>query len=137
MLQVDAFHKRLKLSRLEYQRLLFIVSEKSRYVRADPKYYQDLVTDHSGGKPLLNNAIQLAAYMADRINYTALSAWEIPKMPFSAKTLIEAGVPKGKLLSKYLDIIRQEWKRTNFKADNEQLVTYAHQMIEEGKFKVR
>lgn len=106
-------------------------------MRGDPKFYQDMVTESSGGKAVLNNCIQLAAYMGDHINYNTLSNWEIPKMPFSAKALMEAGVPKGKLLSKYLDVIRREWKDSNFRATNEHLTEYANRMIREGKFQTK
>lgn len=104
---------------------------------SDPKFYQDMVTDSSDRKGMLEKCKQLAAYMDDSLTYKTLVAWDIPRMPFNAKVLLEAGVPRGKLVNKYLEVIRREWKDSNFKATSEELTRYAMKMIEEGKFKVQ
>ena len=89
--------------------------------------------DSSDSKQCHSRCIQLAAYMADRKVIDELTAWELPKLPFSAKFLLDLGVPKGRKIAMYVGKIRERWKETNFTASQEDLQSYAEELVKQPK----
>lgn len=133
LFQVEDFKARLKISKMEYTTILYIVQERDNYRRGDAKYYQDIIIDSSEKKQYLQRCQQLAAYMDDKDVYNALQTWEMPVLPFSAKVFIEAGVPKGKKLAQGVEIVKQKWKDSGFQSTREELEEYAKELVKLGK----
>lgn len=131
--QVEAFHQRLKVSRLEYNTLLYIVQERDSYQRGDTKRYQDTIVDSSERAQCHAKCLQMAAYQDDMTVYNCLRDWEIPKMPFSAKVLLEGGVPKGRKIARGLEMVKCRWKETEYTATREELEEYARTLLDSGK----
>ena len=117
--------------------MLFIVKHRSIYRRGDRKHYQDLIVDDSDKKSTHAKCIQLAAYMDDSSVYHSLRDWTIPRMPFSAKVFVEAGVPKGKDMTGAVNLIKQHWKDSDFRADDGELQRYATKLISDGIVKTK
>lgn len=89
--------------------------------------------DSSESKQCHSRCIQLAAYMADRTVVDELTAWELPKLPFSAKFLLGLGVPKGRRIATFISQVRDEWKKSNFEANTERLESFAEQLYKESQ----
>lgn len=71
--------------------------------------------------------------MNDRLVYDALTLWEIPKFPFSAKVFTEGGVPKGKKIARGLEMVKQKWKESGYLATKGELEEHAKSIIESGE----
>lgn len=95
------------------------MDQRDGYKEGEDKYYKNLIIDHPDKKQCLIRCIQLAAYMTDKSTFDALSSWEIPRMPFSAKFLIDLGVPKGKKMSQIINRVKELWKEGGFKVDDD------------------
>jgi len=133
-LQVEVLHKRLKMSKLEYTTMLYVIENRSSYRKGNSEYYKHLIVDSSSERTQCHKrCIQLAAYMNDRTVYDSLRTWDIPTLPFSAKVFIELGIPKGKKLSLGVGIVKQKWKDSNFTATSEELADYARQVVQSGQ----
>lgn len=112
--------------------MLFIVEHRSIYQHGNSKHYQDMIVDSSDKKQTHMKCIQLAAYMDNLPVYKTLHSWTVPRMPFSAKVFIEAGVPKGRNITSAVDLVKQHWKESDFSADENELRQFALKLISDG-----
>ena len=123
--EVMRLHARLKLSALERDLCLFVVSN-----RGDPaphpqpiRPYQYLAVD-SKLKPQDTRMFieQVLKYRGDVTLLAEFQEWSVPKFGVTGHHLKEAGCPPGKVMSLVLGKLKEEWKEANFRIEVEELV---------------
>jgi len=107
----------------------FILEHRDNYHENNCKYYKDLVIDSSEQKQSLYRCIELAKYMGDKVISWELGQWEIPKLPFSARFLVERGVQK-RTLSAIVNQVRERWKDSGYSLDAEELNAFALEILQ-------
>lgn len=121
------------MSKVEYTTMLHIVKEREDYSKGDVKKYKGLIAKSKEQKQMLKRCVELSVYMDDWKVYEALSSWMIPKFPFNAKFLIDAGVPKGKKLTEYVELVKDQWIHSDFKDSQSDLNEYAEGLVKNSQ----
>merc|ERR1712004_824873 len=129
--QVNALHARLKLSKDELRTGIFIILHREDDMGNNVfKYCQDLLCDTVGKEPKTKDKIaELLKYRGCSDILEQFNEWNLPKFPVSGVTLLKHGVPKGPTLAKVLNGLRQKWKETDYKLNEEELLVYVDEVI--------
>jgi len=133
--QQDALnlHSRLKLSAIERDLCLFIVTNRnSKSEHSTPiKQYQFLAVDSKLKSQDTRMFIeQLLSYQGEKELLEEFSQWTVPKFALTGYHLKEAGCPPGKLTGLVLSKIKEQWKQDDFKTDLEDLVKMIPKVVD-------
>jgi hypothetical protein len=60
-----------------------------------------------------------------------IEAWSVPKFPVGGADLLEAGCPKGKLMSVVMGKLREKWKAADFLASRDNLLADMSTLLDE------
>jgi len=118
-------HSRLKLSGLERDLMLFVIQHRLETRESDHilRHYQWLAVDSKFKTADTRLYIdQVLKYRGELDLASQFSGWEIPRFPVTGNHLKEAGCPPGKIMSVVLDLLKQQWKESDFQMGMEILV---------------
>jgi len=123
--EVMKLHARLKLSAIERDLCLFVVSNRGD-MEPHPhpiRPYQYLAVD-SKLKPQDTRMFieQVLKYRGDEKLLAEFRDWAVPKFGVTGHHLKEAGCPPGKLMSVVLGKLKEDWKMADFSIEVEDLV---------------
>lgn len=134
---VETLEKRVKFSKKEREIAAFILLFKDSVPATEPdklKCYKDIIVDNVSKIPGAKEHVQeLLIYKGDFVTLQAIMDWQVPKFPLSGKLLIQAGVPKGKNIGYYMNFAKEEWKKSNFTFDSDELAAKALKHFAEKK----
>ena len=68
---------------------------------------------------------------AGNLTYRVIEAWEPPKFPVNGHDLMEAGCPKGRMMSAVTTKLREIWKDSDFLAGRESLLSELPRVLDE------
>lgn len=123
--EVMKLHARLKLSAVERDLCLFVVSNRGDLApHPQPiRPYQYLAVD-SRLKPQDTRMFieQVLKYRGDVKLLAEFRDWSVPKFGVTGHHLKEAGCPPGKVMSVVLGKLKDEWKMADFRIEVEDLV---------------
>jgi hypothetical protein len=90
----------------------------------DPlKPYKDLLVDLTIQDPTAREKIiELLKYQHYLIEAQQLSEWILPRFPVSGETLASQGIKQGPNYKIILNALREAWKKSHFKATEDQLI---------------
>jgi len=122
--QVMALHNRLKLSGVERDLCLFVVSNRADKADTSLRPYQFLAVD-SKLKPVNTRMFveQVLKYRGDTELLQEFEDWTVPRFGVTGNHLKEAGCPPGKIMSVVLSKLKEEWKQSDFTVEVDQLVS--------------
>jgi len=119
--EVMRLHARLKLSAVDRDLALFIVTQRHRSPGPHPaqlRPYQFLAVDSKAKLADTRLFIeQLLLYQGEPELANQFAEWTIPRFPVTGTHLKEAGCPPGKIMSVVLDRLKQVWKESGFEAE--------------------
>ena len=129
--QVMALHNRLKLSGLERDLCLFVVSNRVDMEDKSIRPYQFLAVD-SKLKPENTRMFleQVLKYRGDTKRLQEFLDWTIPRFGVTGHHLKEAGCPSGKIMSVVLAKLKEEWKLSDFTLETHQLISQIPRVLE-------
>ena len=129
--QVMALHNRLKLSGLERDLCLFVVSHRADMADKSLRPYQFLAVD-SKLKPESTRLFleQVLKYRGDTGLLQEFSDWTVPRFAVTGNHLKEAGCPPGKIMSVVLSRLKDQWKQSDFTLEKDQLVSQIPSVLE-------
>jgi len=116
--------------------MLFIHNNREQYATYDTKQFQDLIIDSQDQKVTHYHCVELAKYLNLRDTLTELREWAVPRFPFSARVLVEAGLPKGPILSRIVEAVKQEWKASSFTLTESELNKIAQELVNDSRAEV-
>lgn len=128
---------RLKISTYERELALFVVGNKAVEMTPHPskeRPYQIMLVDMSRtAKPAVSReyVLELLKYRGDADTYRVIEAWEPPKFPVNGHDLMEAGCPKGRMMSAVTTKLREIWKDSDFLAGRESLLSELPRVLDE------
>ena len=123
--QVMKLHYRLKLSAVERDLCLFIVSNRqSLPPHPSPiRPYQFLAVDSKLKMKDTRMFIeQLLQYQGETELLQEFITWTVPRFQVTGNHLKEAGCPPGKIMSLVLSRLKEEWKQSDFNIELENLI---------------
>jgi len=130
--EVMHVHTRLRLSGLERDTALFIVSNrgpKPHPVAIRP--YQFLIVDSKAKTNDIRLFVQeLLKYEGQLDLLKELEEWTVPKFPVTGHHLKENGCPPGKVMSVVLHKLKEKWKESSFQITEEALVSSIPQVLD-------
>ena len=69
--------------------------------------------------------------MSWTILYRTIEAWEPPRFPVNGHDLMEAGCPKGRMMSAVTAKLRELWKESDFLVGKESLLSEIPRVLDE------
>lgn len=119
---------RLKMSKEEKNLGLFLVKYRKDLVKAtdspEPlKPYQDFIID-SREPDAPARVWELLKYQGQPDALGALQQWAVPAFPVSGHDLRRAGVASGKEIGALLQRLRDEWKRSGYRMQKDELLSH-------------
>lgn len=119
---------RLKISKEEKNLGLFLVKYRRDLVKApdgsEPlKPYQDFLIDCREPDAAARVA-ELLKYQGERALLRELQRWSAPPFPVSGHDLRRAGVSSGKEIGALLQQLRDQWKRSGYRMEKEELLSF-------------
>ena len=118
--------KRWKLSNVDNNILKFLVEHANSPI--DEKILSDMIVDGTPKILLYRWAQMLGKY---EIFANHIKSFEAPVFPVNGNDLIQAGFKKGPDLGKKLNLLKQKWKQSGYKATKDQLLGESTQKIDE------
>ena len=118
--------KRWKLSNVDNNILKFLVEHANSPI--DEKILSDMIVDGTPKILLYRWAQMLGKY---EIFANHIKSFEAPVFPVNGNDLIQAGFKKGPDLGKKLNLLKQKWKQSGYKATKDQLLGESTQQIDE------
>lgn len=118
--------KRWKLSNVDNNILKFLVEHANSPI--DKKILSDMIVDGTPKILLYRWAQMLGKY---EIFANHIKSFEAPVFPVNGNDLIQAGFKKGPDLGKKLNLLKQKWKQSGYKATKDQLLGESTQKIDE------
>ncbi|XP_050813444.1 CCA tRNA nucleotidyltransferase 1, mitochondrial isoform X3 [Gopherus flavomarginatus] len=118
---------RLKISKEEKNLGLFIMKHRRDLIKAidspEPlKPYQDFIIDSR--EPDMNSRIcELLKYQGEEHLLKEMQEWSVPSFPISGHDLRKMGISSGKEIGTVLQQLRDQWKKSGYQMDKEQLLT--------------
>lgn len=131
--ELEVAQARLKMSGLERDTATFII-EKRNIGEVDLKTVKCWWVDTKTKSPQKNKAIlqEFIKYIGRKELLTEFDATEFPKMPISGPDLIEAQVPKGRVMGILSDMLKERWKESNFQLTKDQLMNMIPDLIDQA-----
>eukprot|EP00092_Neocalanus_flemingeri_P006025 GFUD01006493.1.p1 GENE.GFUD01006493.1~~GFUD01006493.1.p1 ORF type:complete len:429 (+),score=144.58 GFUD01006493.1:232-1518(+) len=122
--QVMTSHNRLRLSGLERDLCLFVVSNREDIPHPTPiRPYQFLAVDSKGKVQDTRLFIdQVLKYRGNMDLAKEFSTWEMPRFCVTGNHLKDAGCPSGKIMSVVLGQLKETWKEHYFEISLEDLL---------------
>jgi len=130
--EVMNLHSRLKLSGLERDLCLFVVSNREDIPHPTPiRPYQFMAVD-SKAKPQDTRLFidQVLKYRGSTDLADKFSAWEMPRFGVTGNHLKEAGCPQGKIMSVVLGKLKDVWKESDFEISVDELLKHIPQVLD-------
>ncbi|XP_065406899.1 CCA tRNA nucleotidyltransferase 1, mitochondrial isoform X1 [Chrysemys picta bellii] len=118
---------RLKISKEEKNLGLFIMKHRRDLIKAidspEPlKPYQDFIIDSR--EPDMNSRIcELLKYQGEEQLLKEMQEWSVPSFPISGHDLRKMGISSGKEIGTVLLQLRDQWKKSGYQMDKEELLT--------------
>nr|XP_013813745.1 PREDICTED: CCA tRNA nucleotidyltransferase 1, mitochondrial isoform X1 [Apteryx mantelli mantelli] len=117
---------RLKISKEEKNLGLFIVKHRQDLTKAmgpEPlKPYQDFIMDSREANT--NSRIcELLKYQGEEHLLREMQQWTVPSFPVSGHDLRKMGISSGKEIGTALQQLRDEWKKSGYHMDKEELLS--------------
>lgn len=118
---------RLKISKEEKNLGLFIMKHRRDLIKAidspEPlKPYQDFIIDSR--EPDMNSRIcELLKYQGEEHLLKEMQEWSVPSFPISGHDLRKMGISSGKEIGTVLQQLRDQWKKSGYQMDKEELLT--------------
>ncbi len=97
-------HRASPLDLKFWKRNLMFAKSKQAHVR---EWSEQALLSMQGGEMILGDFV----------------SWDPPRFPIGGKDLKDAGVPPGKLLGRYLELLKAVWFESDFSYDKEQLLS--------------
>ncbi|XP_020646690.3 CCA tRNA nucleotidyltransferase 1, mitochondrial [Pogona vitticeps] len=119
---------RLKISRDERNLGLFLLKHRRDLVKAtdttEPlKPYQEFVID-SREADGISKICELLKYQGEEDLLKEMQQWSVPTFPVSGHDLRRTGLSSGKEIGIILQQLRDQWKKSGYQMDKEELLTY-------------
>ncbi|EHB09879.1 tRNA-nucleotidyltransferase 1, mitochondrial [Heterocephalus glaber] len=119
---------RLKISKEEKNLGLFIVKNRKDLVKAtdssEPlKPYQDFIID-SREPDMTGRVCELLKYQGEHRLLKEMEQWSIPPFPVSGHDIRKVGISSGKEIGALLQQLREQWKRSGYQMEKEELLSY-------------
>merc|ERR1711915_1039768 len=130
--EVMNLHSRLKLSGLERDLCLFVVSNREDIPHPTPiRPYQFMAVD-SKAKPQDTRLFidQVLKYRGSTDLANEFSSWEMPRFGVTGNHLKEAGCPQGKIMSVVLGKLKDVWKESDFEISVDELLKQIPQVLD-------
>ncbi|XP_075405991.1 CCA tRNA nucleotidyltransferase 1, mitochondrial [Tenrec ecaudatus] len=119
---------RLKISKEEKNLGLFIVKNRNDLIKApdssEPlKPYQDFIID-SRDSDATGRVCELLKYQGERCLLKEMQQWSIPLFPVSGHDIRKVGIFSGKEIGALLQQLREQWKKSGYQMDKDELLSY-------------
>ncbi|XP_054028145.1 CCA tRNA nucleotidyltransferase 1, mitochondrial [Dryobates pubescens] len=123
---VTSLDLRLKISKEEKNLGLFLVKHRQELTKAsgpEPlRPYQDFIMD-SREANTTSRICELLKYQGEEHLLKEMQQWTVPTFPVSGHDLRKLGVSSGKDIGAALQQLREEWKRSGYHMDKEELLS--------------
>ncbi|NXG40700.1 TRNT1 nucleotidyltransferase, partial [Psilopogon haemacephalus] len=117
---------RLKISKEEKNLGLFLVKHRQELTKAsgaEPlRPYQDFIMD-SREANTTSKICELLKYQGEEHLLKEMQQWTVPTFPVSGHDLRKMGVSSGKDIGAALQQLREEWKKSGYHMDKEELLS--------------
>ncbi|XP_054990748.1 CCA tRNA nucleotidyltransferase 1, mitochondrial [Sorex araneus] len=119
---------RLKISKDEKNLGVFIVKNRRDLVKAvdspEPlKPYQDFVID-CREPDAMARVCELLKYQGEPFLLRQMQHWTVPPFPVSGHDIRRVGISSGKEIGVLLQQLREQWKKSGYRMDKEELLSY-------------
>ncbi|XP_007440690.1 CCA tRNA nucleotidyltransferase 1, mitochondrial isoform X2 [Python bivittatus] len=119
---------RLKISKDEKNLGLFLLKHRRDLTKASDttkplKPYQDFVLD-SREASAASRIHELLKYQGEEQLLKEMQEWSIPPFPVSGHDLRQMGISSGKDIGPLLQQLREQWKKSDYQMDKEELLSY-------------
>ncbi|XP_013216481.2 CCA tRNA nucleotidyltransferase 1, mitochondrial [Ictidomys tridecemlineatus] len=118
---------RLKISREEKNLGLFLVKHRKDLRRADGpeplKPYQDFVID-SREPDAAARVCELLKYQGEHGLLREMQCWSVPPFPISGHDIRKVGISSGKEIGALLQQLREQWKKSGYRMEKEELLSH-------------
>ncbi|XP_048346764.1 CCA tRNA nucleotidyltransferase 1, mitochondrial [Sphaerodactylus townsendi] len=119
---------RLKISKDEKNLGLFLLKHRRDLTKASDaaeplKPYQDYVID-SREPDATSKVCELLKYQGEEHLLKEMQDWSIPAFPVSGHDLRRMGISSGKEIGTYLQQLRDQWKKSGYQMDKDELLNY-------------
>ncbi|XP_042308064.1 CCA tRNA nucleotidyltransferase 1, mitochondrial [Sceloporus undulatus] len=119
---------RLKISKDEKNLGLFLLKHRRDLVKAtdttEPlKPYKDFVID-SREVDATSRICELLKYQGEEDLLHEMQQWSVPTFPVSGHDIRKIGISSGKEIGVLLQELRDRWKRSGYRMDKEELLSY-------------
>ncbi|XP_062977690.1 CCA tRNA nucleotidyltransferase 1, mitochondrial [Elgaria multicarinata webbii] len=128
---------RLKISKDDKNLGLFLLKHRRDLVKAtdtaEPiKPYQDFVID-SREADAISRICELLKYQGEEHLLKEMQQWSVPTFPISGHDIRKMGISSGKEIGIVLQQLRDQWKKSDYRMDKEELLSYVKKGEESGK----
>ncbi|KAM4893943.1 CCA tRNA nucleotidyltransferase 1, mitochondrial [Sylvia borin] len=117
---------RLKISKEEKNLGLFLLKHRQELTKGqgpEPlRPYQDLLMD-SREAQTNSKIFELLKYQGEEELLRAMQEWSVPSFPVSGHDLRRMGISSGKEIGTALQQLREEWKKSGYHMDKEELLS--------------
>ncbi|XP_053157598.1 CCA tRNA nucleotidyltransferase 1, mitochondrial isoform X2 [Hemicordylus capensis] len=119
---------RLKISKEEKNLGLFLLKNRRDLVKAtdsaEPhKPYQDFIID-SRESDAISSICELLKYQGEEHLLKEMQQWSVPTFPVSGHDIRKLGISSGKEIGVLLQQLRNQWKKSGYQMDKEELLSY-------------
>lgn len=126
--EVTKLDLRLKISKEEKNLGLFIIKNRKELVKAtensDPlKPYQDFVID-CREPDVTTRVCELLKYQGEHDLLQQMEHWTVPPFPVSGHDIRRVGISSGKEIGLLLQQLRDQWKKSGYRLDKEELLSH-------------
>ncbi|XP_040538168.1 CCA tRNA nucleotidyltransferase 1, mitochondrial isoform X1 [Gallus gallus] len=117
---------RLKISKEEKNLGFFLLKHREELTKAtgpEPlKPYQDFIMD-SRETNTISKILELLKYQGEEQLLKEMQQWTVPTFPVSGHDLRKMGITCGKEIGSALQQLREEWKKSGYRMDKEELLS--------------
>ncbi|XP_047390521.1 CCA tRNA nucleotidyltransferase 1, mitochondrial isoform X3 [Sciurus carolinensis] len=119
---------RLKISKEEKNLGLFLVKNRRDLTKAadssEPlRPYQDFVID-SREPDVVARVCELLKYQGEHRLLQEMQRWSVPPFPVSGHDIRKVGVSSGKEIGALLQQLREQWKKSGYRMEKEELLSH-------------
>ncbi|XP_054834988.1 CCA tRNA nucleotidyltransferase 1, mitochondrial [Eublepharis macularius] len=119
---------RLKISKDEKNLGLFLLKHRKDLVKASDaaaplKPYQEFIID-SREPDATSKICELLKYQGEEHLLKEIQGWSIPTFPISGHDIRKMGFSSGKEIGTLLQQLRDQWKKSGYQMDKEELLSY-------------